>query len=104
MGLQNVDDKLLEMAKYLALAPSNRFYEGIQLLREEVFEYDMHLHEKLNKFLDYLKRYWGPKRKTLCVGHLPHRTNNLSESLNHRLGNRLGGVHPGIWKFLGKYI
>ena len=101
IGLKKAEDDLLLMASCLALTSPDNFMEGIQIVRKKIKDYDSKFNKKLKIFVLYMQRYWGNRRNQLCVGHLPHRTNNLSESLNHRLGQKLGGMHPGIWKFLG---
>ncbi|XP_043464538.1 uncharacterized protein LOC122499979 [Leptopilina heterotoma] len=88
------------MASNLPLLPVNKFLDGIDEIEKEINNYPEKYHEKLRKFIKYLRKYWGPKKNNYCVGDLIHRTNNLSESANKRLFTRLGGLHPGIWKFI----
>lgn len=98
-SLKNANDMILKMAFCLALAPEEKFSEGLEVLKEKINCYEEQYHEELKKFVSYLERYWGRKTHILCVGHLPHRTNNICESLNSKLTRRMG-KHPGVWKFL----
>lgn len=98
--MKNEDELILDLAGCLPLAPPERFLEGIQIIESQIEFYDNHVHGKLEKFINYLRRTCYRNRYLICVGNLPHRTNNLNESLNHRLGKKLGGKHPGVWKFL----
>lgn len=91
------------MAFALALAPAERFLEGLEHLKEKIRDYDAQFHTRLNKFVTYLKRYWAKKAKIICIGHLPCRTNNFCEALNGKLYRGIG-KHPGVWKFLCAYI
>lgn len=83
----------------MALLPPHLFRTCIELMKEEVNNYDEIYHEKLFKYLRYVERYWYPKREIVSVYRLPHRTNNLCESLNSRLKSKLGGKRPRVWKF-----
>lgn len=103
-GLKKVNKLILEMASNLPLLPVHKFSEGIDEIEKEIINYDQKYHEKLRKFIKYLRRYWVPKKRNYCVGDLAQRTNNLNESANKRLFTRLGGLHPGIWKFISKFV
>lgn len=99
-GLEGVDSVIIDYACCLALAPADRFEEGLRIIENKIDEHDIDTQTKLTKFVKYLWDQWWRYKNKLCVGHLPHRTNNLCESLNSTLKDRLGGRHPGIWKFL----
>lgn len=90
------------MAYNLPLLPKERYFEGLEIIKRKIDQEPEEEKPKLNRFYNYLKNYWGKKIDKLCVGHLVHRTNNLNESANHRLFERLGGLHPRIWHFIGK--
>lgn len=100
LKLKYKNELILDLAGCLPLAPPKRFLEVVKIIETKKQLYDRSSDKKLEKFINYLKNYWYKRRTMLCVGHLPHRTNNLNESLNHRLGVKLGGKNPGIWKFL----
>lgn len=104
LGLKKAPVTVLNLACCLALAPADRFFEALNIIKAEAKEYEFIYRKRINSFVKYLKTYWGNLRKIMCVGHLPHRTNNLCESLNSRLKTKLGGSHPSIWKFVGVYF
>ncbi|XP_051168362.1 uncharacterized protein LOC127286102 [Leptopilina boulardi] len=101
LKLKEADNIILNYACCLALAPAERYYDGLEIIKNKIYEYNRVYHPKLKKFIKYLKQYWGRRKAILCVGHLPHRTNNLCESQNSRLQSKLGGSHPQIWNFTG---
>ncbi|KAK0160234.1 hypothetical protein PV328_007662 [Microctonus aethiopoides] len=58
------------------------------------------LEEPANKFLRYLKNYWGRMPEILSVAGHTSRTNNICESFNRQLPQKLQGPRPTFINFL----
>ncbi|XP_043480989.1 uncharacterized protein LOC122510421 [Leptopilina heterotoma] len=95
---QNNEAKfLLRQLMALAFLPSN---EIIATFHEIVDSLPPRIRQKMKEFLKYYKKEWLQKvtPDLFCVYQLIRRTNNVLESYNRTLQQKIG-IHPQIWKF-----
>lgn len=91
------------MTWVIPLIPSGQVAAAINLVEEESVPLQAEF-GRLVTFIAYLRRQWLPLAETISVYRSVIRTNALAEALNGQLGRRLGGKHPNIYLFLGKYF
>ncbi|CAF1512869.1 unnamed protein product [Adineta steineri] len=81
----------------LSLLPQDRVLEGFHIVKIRAKKYN-----ELHRFVVYFERQWFRvfKPHLWCIGATVFRTNNSTESNNHRLNARIKQRHPNIWHFL----
>jgi len=88
------------MALILALAPSEMFLEGLNLMQIIVDE-EHENYPNILPFMKYMKSTWLPISKKISVYGCPIRTNNLVESFHNSMFKKIHIAHPNLWVFLG---
>ena len=86
----------------LALAPADRYEDGLELMQLEAEKVVAELLPLVQKFLAYLQKTWAPIADKVSVYGCRVRTTNLVESFHSTLLKKFGGAHPNLWIFLGK--
>lgn len=90
------------MTMSLPLVTENRFEEAIRII-EDVSNSGSYDDSKISQFLNYLRNTWLPMASIVSVSDCPIRTNNDVESFHSTVIKKMGGRHPNIWVFLGKF-
>lgn len=95
--------KIVSMAMTLALAPSEMFSEGLNLM-QMIAEKEYENYPNIMLFMKYMRSTWLPISKKISVYGCPIRTNNLVESFHNNMLKKMHMVHPNLWVFLGMII
>jgi len=93
------------MAMTLALAPSEMFSEGLNLM-QIIADKESDNYPNILIFMKYMRSTWLPISKKISVYGCPVRTNNLVESFHNIISQKMISqtVHPNLWIFLGMLI
>ncbi|XP_018373570.1 PREDICTED: uncharacterized protein LOC108767927 isoform X2 [Trachymyrmex cornetzi] len=98
LGLVTAPDKVLSMAIFLALAPSEMFSEGLNLM-QTIVDKECNNYPNLLLFMNYMRNTWLPISEKVSVYGCAVRTNNL-ESFHNVLLKKMRTTHPNFWIFL----
>lgn len=93
----------LELLLAIPLLPAELIGNAIFLMKKKIYQFDSEHHARLERFMAYIQRQWLRKADVVSVAKLSQRTNNISESFNSRIVDRMGGKKRNIWTFLGFY-
>jgi len=91
------------MAMTLALAPSEMFSEGLNLM-QIIADKESDNYPNVLLFMKYMRSTWLPLSNKISVYGCSIRTNNLVESFHNTLSQKMQTVHPNLWIFLGMLI
>lgn len=93
--------KAIKMSMALALLPAEDIVDGFRCVIQYCQE--NHVDVILHDFLHYMYNFWLKKIgvDSISVCGLEHRSNNGIESGNKKINHSVG-IHPNIWKFMGK--
>ncbi|XP_067215638.1 uncharacterized protein [Linepithema humile] len=99
LGLLKAPRKTVSMAMTLALAPSEMFAEGLNLM-QTIADEESDNYPNILLFMKYMRNTWLPISKKTSVYGCPIRTNNFVESFHNIMAQKMQTVHPNLWIFL----
>ncbi|XP_067211786.1 uncharacterized protein [Linepithema humile] len=102
LGLLKAPRKIVSMAMTLALAPSEMFAEGLNLM-QTIADEESDNYPNILLFMKYMRNTWLPISKKTSVYGCPIRTNNLVESFHSIMLKKMHTVHPNFWTFLDNF-
>lgn len=97
-----IPDNVLSMYLSIPLLPPECFEEAARYLDEEVKEVKK-IDNNIQKFHDYFKDTWMKHPEHVSVFNLSTRSTGGPESFYRHIKNKLGGIHPIVWKLIGKH-
>ncbi|XP_011172197.3 uncharacterized protein LOC105204709 [Solenopsis invicta] len=99
LGLLKAPRKIVSMAMTLALAPSEMFAEGLNIM-QTIADEESDNYPNMLVFMKYMRNTWLPISKKTSVYGCPIRTNNIVESFHNIMAQKMQTVHPNLWIFL----
>ncbi|XP_039305176.1 uncharacterized protein LOC120357766 [Solenopsis invicta] len=100
LGLLKAPRKIVSMAMTLALAPSEMFAEGLNIM-QTIADEESDNYPNMLVFMKYMRNTWLPISKKTSVYGCPIRTNNIVESFHNIMAQKMQTVHPNLWILLG---
>ncbi|KAG8148329.1 uncharacterized LOC118071483 [Chelonus insularis] len=107
LGLKNVSSTLvqdiLSLTWVLPLLPVKHFSTAIEIYKKKANQVEPEYQDSVNEFIDYLEKQWLRIAEIVSLWGSPTRTNNICESFNRCLSQRLGS-HPNVFVFIEKLM